>query len=149
MSGYSLTWVTDKLAIGHAPMSYADLDYIRAQGVDAIINLCGEYCDLHEIEEGAGFDVYYLPIEDENAPEQSDLETALDWLNRSTAEGKRVLVHCRFGKGRTGTVVTSYLLHQGYNLKEAERKMKGCHCLPTSFSQWRFIKKLNKRLKAK
>ena len=69
MSKYKLTWITDNLAVGHAPMSYADLEVIRKQGIDAIVNLCAEYCDLHEIEEKTGFEVYYLPIPDENAPE--------------------------------------------------------------------------------
>ena len=34
MSDYKLTWVTDHLAVGHAPMSYEDLDLIRADGID-------------------------------------------------------------------------------------------------------------------
>jgi hypothetical protein len=49
MSDYQLTWITSQLAVGHAPMSYEDLDAIRAEGVGAIVNLCGEFCDLHEI----------------------------------------------------------------------------------------------------
>ena len=55
---YELTWITDHLATGHAPMSYDELDSIREQGIGAIVNLCGEFCDLHEIEESSGFDVY-------------------------------------------------------------------------------------------
>ena len=43
------------LAIGHAPMSYEDLESIKKQGINAIVNLCGEFCDLHEIEEKFGF----------------------------------------------------------------------------------------------
>ncbi|HDK43847.1 MAG TPA: hypothetical protein ENG91_04765, partial [Desulfobacteraceae bacterium] len=65
MAAYELTWITESLAVGHAPMSYAELDSIRAQEIDAIVNLCGEFCDLHEIEEKTGFEVYFLPIPDE------------------------------------------------------------------------------------
>jgi hypothetical protein len=54
MSDYQLRWITGQLATGNAPMSYADLDLIKAEGVDAIVNLCGEFCDLHEIEEKSG-----------------------------------------------------------------------------------------------
>ena len=39
---YELTWITSGLAAGQAPMSHEDLDSIRAQGIDAIVNLCGE-----------------------------------------------------------------------------------------------------------
>jgi len=58
-SSYRLEWVTDDLAVGYAPMSYADLEEIKNKGVNAIINLCAEYCDLHGIEEKTGFEVYY------------------------------------------------------------------------------------------
>jgi len=35
MSAYPLSWVTDQLAVGHAPMSYDELKSIREQGIDA------------------------------------------------------------------------------------------------------------------
>ena len=124
MAGYQLTWITDDLAVGYAPMSYDELDAIRAQGIDAIVNLCGEFCDLHEIEENSGFEVYYLPIEDECAPEMASMETALDWLDEAIYLGKKVLVHCRHGIGRTGTFVTSYLLRRGLGLKAAEKRLR-------------------------
>lgn len=59
MSDYPLTWITNHLAVGHAPMSYDELDSIKSQGIDAIVNLCGEYSDLHEIEEASGFEVFF------------------------------------------------------------------------------------------
>ncbi len=145
MAGYQLTWITDDLAVGYAPMSYDELDAIRTQGIDAIVNLCGEFCDLHEIEESSGFEVYYLPIEDECAPEMASMETALDWLDEAIYLGKKVLVHCRHGIGRTGTFVTSYLLRRGLGLKAAEKKLKHSRAKPTNFCQWRLVKKFGKK----
>jgi hypothetical protein len=40
-SAYQLTWITDYLAVGYAPMSYVELDSIKEQGINAIVNLCG------------------------------------------------------------------------------------------------------------
>jgi len=147
MSGYPLTWITDNLAVGHAPMSYAELDSIREQGIDAIVNLCGEYCDLHEIEESAGFDVFFLPIPDETAPRMEDMESGLAWLDEAVYLGKKVLVHCRHGIGRTGTFVTAYLLRRGFNLKKAGKLLKKTETRanPTNFSQWWLLRKYGRK----
>jgi hypothetical protein len=105
-------------------MSYNELQSIREQGVDGIVNLCGEYADLHQIEKSYGFEVYYLPVEDDQAPALRELEKALDWLDESLYLGKKVLVHCTHGIGRTGTFVTSYLMRRGFSLKLAKQKLK-------------------------
>jgi Fe-S-cluster containining protein len=145
MASYELTWITDQLAAGHAPMSYADLDDIKALGVSAIVNLCGEYCDLHEIEEQSGFEVYYFPIPDENAPDMEAMEEVLAWLDEAIYLGKKVLVHCRFGVGRTGTLITAYLLRKGFGLKLAQKRLKKIRANPTSFSQWRLLRRYGKK----
>ncbi len=143
--GYQLTWITDNLAVGYAPMSYDDLDAIKAQGIGAIINLCGEFCDLHEIEEKSGFEVIYLPIPDEHAPDMEEMETALAWLDEAIYLDKKILVHCRHGIGRTGTFVTSYLLRRGLGLKVASKKLKKTRAQPTNYSQWKLLKKYGKK----
>ncbi len=46
---YQPTWITSQIAAGYAPMSYQELDDIRDMDIVAIVNLCGEFSDLHEI----------------------------------------------------------------------------------------------------
>ena len=145
MSGYQLTWVTKHLAVGHAPMSYAELDEIRDQGIDAIVNLCEEFCDLHELEENSGFEVFYLPITDEHAPQMEEMEKGLEWLDEAMYLGKKVLVHCKHGVGRTGTFVTAYLLRRGMGLKKAEKLLKKTRANPTNFTQWWLLRKFGKK----
>ncbi len=145
MSAYLLTWVTKNLAVGHAPMSDAELDSLKEQGIDAIVNLCGEFSDLAEIEETAGFQVFWLPIPDETAPKMEEMEKGLEWLDEAIYLGKKVLVHCRHGIGRTGTFVTAYLLRRGFGLKKAGKMMKTTRANPTNFSQWWLLRKFGKK----
>lgn len=142
---YSLNWITPQLAAGSAPMSYEDLDAIKAEGIDAIVNLCGEFCDLHQIEEQSGFEVYYLPIPDECAPDMEKMELALQWLDEALYLKKRVLIHCRHGLGRTGTFVSAYLLRRGLGLRLTEKRLKPARVTPGSYSQWQLLKKYGKQ----
>ncbi len=145
MSAYLLTWITKNLAVGYAPMSYEELDSLKEQGIDAIVNLCGEFSDLAEIEETAGFQVFWLPIPDETAPKMDEMEKGLEWLDEAIYLGKKVLVHCHHGIGRTGTFVTAYLLRRGFNLKKAGKMLKATRANPTNFSQWWLLRKFGKK----
>ena len=142
---YPVYWVTPQLATGPAPMSYDHLEYLKSKGIGAIMNLCAEYCDLHSIESHEGFDVYYLPVHDEEAPQLQALEDALSWLDEAIYLGKKVYVHCRHGIGRTGTIISAYLLRRGLGSKLVKEKIKNMRSQPANFNQWWFIRKLGKK----
>jgi len=142
---YEINWVTNLLGVGRAPMSYEDLDTIHDMGINAIINLCYEYSDLHKLEEEAGFEVYYLPISDECAPDIDELEKGLQWLDEAIYLKKKVLVHCRFGQGRTGTITSAYLLRRGLNMKQIKKELKKTKALPATYRQWKLLKKYGKK----
>jgi Polymorphic toxin system, DSP-PTPase phosphatase len=145
MSAYPLAWVTRNLAVGHAPMSYEELDSLKEQGIDAIINLCGEFSDLHEIEQKSGFEVFWLPVPDQTAPKMEAMEQGLAWLDEAVYLGKKVLVHCHHGIGRTGTFVTAYLLRRGFSLKKAGKILEATRVNPTNFSQWHLLRKFGRK----
>ena len=144
---YSLTWITSNIATGRAPQSYEELDMLKERGIDAVLNLCGEFSDLHELEEGAGFEVFWLPTPDETAPSMEEMEKGLAWLDEAVYLGKKVLVHCHYGIGRTGTFITAYLLRRGFNLKKAGKTLKktSTPASPSNFSQWWLLRKFGKK----
>ncbi|MFW5931942.1 MAG: protein-tyrosine phosphatase family protein, partial [Desulfohalobiaceae bacterium] len=75
--------MTSSLAVGHAPMSYQHLDLLKQAGINAILNLCAEFPDLPLIEQQAGFEVYYMPVQDEETPEMEAMDNALEWLDEA------------------------------------------------------------------
>jgi len=139
MAEYPLKWIINNLAVGYAPRSDNDILSLKQQGIQAIVNLCAECCDLHEIERSAGFDVHYLPIPDEGASILENMIQALEWLETRLVESKKILLHCRFGIGRTGTLVTAYLLKNGLSLKQAREGLRHTPAAPTSRIQWDFL----------
>lgn len=142
---YQLDWLTSQIAVGYAPMSYDQLESIRDQGIVGIVNLCGEFTDLHEIEEDFGFEVYYLPTPDECAPDLEEMKKALEWMDEALYLKKKILIHCRHGHGRTGTFVSAYFLRRGLALKNTEKTLKGSRANPTNYSQWKLLKKYSKQ----
>ncbi len=144
-TAYPIYWITPQLATGPAPMSYDHLESLKSEGIGAIMNLCAEYCDLHSIESDSGFEVYYLPVADEEAPQLKALEDALAWLDEAIYLGKKVYVHCRHGIGRTGTVISAYLLRRGLGSKLVKQKIKNMRSRPANFNQWWFIRKFSKK----
>lgn len=149
MSIYEIKWITDQVAAGYATLSYADLDSAKKQGIESIVNLCGEFCDLHEIQEKSGFDVHYLPIPDECAPDMDKMEEAMQWVENKISQGKKVLIHCRFGVGRTGTFLLGFLMRRGMTMKQAEKKLKKTRANPQNYCQWKLLRTYEKKLALK
>ena len=140
-----VTWVAENLGVGSVPMSYGQLDRLAEEGIGAIVNLCEEFPDLPEIQRERGFDVYYLPIADEEAPDLDELEKALAWLDEAIYLGKKVYIHCRHGIGRTGTVLNAYLLRRGLGHRGAASTLRKLRSKPESFDQWWSIRKYGRK----
>ena len=65
---------------------------------------------------------HHLPISDLNAPNHEfklKWETTKVLLKNELIEGKNIILHCRGGKGRAGTVAAILLVDFGHDKKEA------------------------------
>lgn len=139
MEQYPLKWITDNLSVGYAPRCEDHLQFIHRAGVKAIVNLCAECYDLHEVEKNSGFEVYHLPIADEEAPDINDLDEVIGWMSRQIKSGNPVLVHCRYGIGRTGTIVLAFLIYSGHDFKTAQKMMRPTPSWPSTRPQKEII----------
>ena len=65
-----------------------------------------------------------IPIKDMNVASPFDMNRILNEIDSSLSRNRPVYVHCWGGKGRTGVVVSCYLVRQGLSGHEALEKMK-------------------------
>ncbi len=76
---------------------------------------------------------YKVPLKDGVPPQVEELRDAIDFIERFSEKGK-ILVFCRYGKGRSASVVIGYLCSIGYEYEEAvklvAKKRVGINPLP-------------------
>jgi len=97
--------------------------YMRSEGVERVCCIQMERPELSAIYETEfGEDnVRYVPIQDYHLCSLPDLKSrTLPFLQESYVNGRRVVVHCAGGRGRTGHVLAAWLVfHVGTTPEEA------------------------------
>ncbi len=118
---YYYVWIiNDKLAISPMP-SISDIPGL-SKIFDAVVVLIEPHEAIGSIDyyiqqwTSMGVEVYYLPTPDFHPVELLDLYDVSKWIDERIREGKRVLIHCMGGVGRSGLVAAAYLVYMGKEL---------------------------------
>ena len=128
-------WVEKgKLAGSGYPASKAQVQWLARSGIRSILSLTVDPIPVQWIE---GLDIVagHIAMEDHQAPSVESMVRAVDFVVEQAAAGRSVLVHCLAGEGRTGCVLSAYLIRTR-NLS-ADEAMATLRQLKPGFVEWR------------
>jgi protein-tyrosine phosphatase len=126
---YPIKQVTDYIWRGPRPKYYDILTMASSfhEGITRIIDLEND-SKITQLERTAcnkyGITLIDFPMSEFFRPSFTCLDTVADWLDNSTIDRKKTLIHCKHGQDRTGYAVMAYRIkYQGWTVEQA---MKEC-----------------------
>jgi len=104
----NFSWVIDSTLAGSGmPTSREELDWIRENGIKAVLTLTEEPLPEEWLND---IDYLHVPTVNGAAPDMADIDKAVNFIDRNLKNSKATMVHCAAGKGRTGTILVAYMM---------------------------------------
>ncbi len=125
----NISWIEPNgLAASPLPTKEADMRSLHEQGIRAIITLTERPITAQsgvtaELLAELGITPLHLSINDFGVPDNQQVADAMSFIEQMQAENKPVLVHCKVGQGRTGTILHAYYLNKGWSLNDAQNRV--------------------------
>lgn len=118
-------WIDQgKVAASGYPASRRQLEWVSRQGINTVLTLTEDPLPAGWTK-GLALSFEYVPMIDHEPPSQESLEKAASFVQAEVHGGRKVLVHCLAGRGRTMCVLAAYLIKdKGMGPEEAVRMLR-------------------------
>ncbi len=118
-----LSWITPGLSIS-GTLHSRHFERLFQLGIGAIVDLREEGKDDEELLGCYGTRLLHLPVRDHWPPSQAQLVAGTQWVANQRADGRKALIHCKEGIGRSVVLACCILMHEGHDLASALRLVK-------------------------
>lgn len=95
-----------------------DLKALKDLGIKAIVSLLQDETVVGKYTTN-GFENLWLPVPDDGTPTFKQVENLVEFIDTQYEKSNPVAIHCKGGRGRTGTLIASYLISKGATYDEA------------------------------
>ena len=114
----NMSWITPCLAVG-GRIRADDVRALAATGINSVVDTRIEDKDDESVLVGYGIDLLHLPTVDTTPLTLPQLHFGAEWINQQLRAGRKVLVHCEHGVGRSVMLATASLIARGLTTREA------------------------------
>ena len=118
----NFSWIIDGKLAGHeGPSSEQDLVWLKGQGVLALVRLIEKNkaeVSASQISKLGMWDLHE-PVPDFDIPKPDQIDKIIQFIDTAISAKRPVGVSCKFGIGRTGTILACYLVRKGYDADSA------------------------------
>ena len=137
---HNFDWITDDLAVGGGFTNAVVENLAGEHRVGAIIDLREEECDDEDLLMSHGMLFLHLPTPDVRAVSDVHLDRGVEFARAMRLGGRRLLIHCMHGIGRSATLALCVLSDRGEPPLESLKAMKRARWLispsPDQFECW-------------
>ncbi|WP_018981625.1 diacylglycerol kinase family protein [Salinimonas chungwhensis] len=87
-----------------------DIEQMKENGLTAILDVTAEFDGLDWTAYQLDLAYLNIPVLDHTSPTEDQLNTAINWIDQQIDSGRKVVVHCALGRGRSVLTMAAYLL---------------------------------------
>ena len=103
-------WVVDdRVAASGLPASRNQILWLTRQGIAAVLTLTEDPLPASSTE-GFSIQLEHVAMKDHGVPSAMELDRGVKFVTAQVEAGRKVLVHCLAGEGRTGCVLAAYVM---------------------------------------